>query len=75
MTMQSDVHTALKFIHLMKNASLGDSGLSVADIYYLQHPRSRSLPDLTTDRGLKLCFVFKPHNCCSKLSRNNTIEK
>lgn len=58
MTMQSDIKISLEFINIMKKACLEDPGLSASDIYYLQHPLSRSLPNLETDVALKLSLKY-----------------
>jgi hypothetical protein len=53
-TMDRNCKVALQYINRLQNATLEDLGLSENDLYTIQNPRSRVLPDLDGDLGLKL---------------------
>lgn len=53
-TMDKLCKIGLQYINRLQNASLEDSGLSENDLYAIQNPRSRIVPDLDQDLGLKL---------------------
>ncbi|KXN90772.1 hypothetical protein AN958_03629 [Leucoagaricus sp. SymC.cos] len=52
--MEWNVWIGLKFISLLQNMKLEDSGMSEMDIYFLQNPRSHPISDFELDVGLKL---------------------